>query len=639
MSTLNELSNGKEAINEYIKSWNEKHPSVVKVKQKEEEYKNLKLQYDDAFKTYFQNLKKGTGENYQVFAGHNVPGVEELIRKNKVRYVRIEHNYQYIHVNELQVFDEFNNNVAENSTIGRMRLTLTIGTGSWDSTSRLQWISFLNNNREVTKRYNLNGKYFRRDSSITVEIPVNFSTSSINGMYYYVGNDGTVIKRTKLEMYNEKSGVWKTLTDKVEGGRGKWVKNRLGKINFSNTTIERDTTGPEAYASSEGWRGDANKIIDGNYKAEAWWPNANSNHTYARENEYVEVDLKKEHNISKIRIYNRPDCCRWRLWKAQMKLYNSARQQVGRTYTLGSRRMQDYNIEFNNQPKKGLLPKAFYRWIGMDDCHKACAEDDECEIGLYRPRTYISGKGWTYGNQCLHYNNEIGKSEQINNPDYQYVAYNKPVWNDMKNTHDGFDMLAYGDDNSNFKYLGKMDTFSACKNKSTDSDKGPFDSVLYYSSDFKTGKWRKHCYGGVLGGSKNQQQIDGVYTSIPPGGQTGTITKEYMSSLQDVIYLNKKLSELGNEIIDLNLKMYKRGKDYDTKIKELNFSVDNKKLKEVQHLEVDRKKLVQMEQDLKELNKHQEDNEFILTTNQYKYIGLTVAALTLVGLTIKQINK
>ena len=35
-------------------------------------------------------------------------------------------------------------------------------------------------------------------------------------MYYYVGNDGTVIKRTKLEMYNEKSGVWKTLTDKVE---------------------------------------------------------------------------------------------------------------------------------------------------------------------------------------------------------------------------------------------------------------------------------------------------------------------------------------------------------------------------------------------------------------------------------------
>ena len=45
----------------------------------------------------------------------------------------------------------------------KIKLTLTLGTGRWDSTRRLNWISFIFNNREVTKRYYLYGKYFVRE--------------------------------------------------------------------------------------------------------------------------------------------------------------------------------------------------------------------------------------------------------------------------------------------------------------------------------------------------------------------------------------------------------------------------------------------------------------------------------------------
>ena len=77
--------------------------------------KELKEQYDEAYKTYMLAMSKGSSLNYTLKNGHNVPGVQELIDKNKVRYVRVEHNYQYIHINEMQVFDENGNNVAENS--------------------------------------------------------------------------------------------------------------------------------------------------------------------------------------------------------------------------------------------------------------------------------------------------------------------------------------------------------------------------------------------------------------------------------------------------------------------------------------------------------------------------------------------
>ena len=94
---INEDTYGK-AIDEYVGKWKDHHPSILKIREKEEEYKMLKDQYKDAYKTYMENVVKGTSLNYQLKDGHNVPGVQELIDKNKVRYVRVEHNLSLIHI-------------------------------------------------------------------------------------------------------------------------------------------------------------------------------------------------------------------------------------------------------------------------------------------------------------------------------------------------------------------------------------------------------------------------------------------------------------------------------------------------------------------------------------------------------------
>lgn len=748
MSNNNDIPTNKKAINSYINNWRGNNPSIIQIKQKEEEFNQLKLQYEDAYKTYIQNVERGSKKNYTLSTGQNVHGVEELIEKNKVRYIRVEHNFQYIHINEMEVFDEYDTNIAKNFVQKKMKITITTASGRYDGTRRFNWISFTDGNKEVTKRYELKGKNIFMGSSTSLEIPVNFSNQSVNGMKYYIGNDGAKIKQIKLEMFNEDTNDWELLIgnatpsidsskpdiDKEEEakytsigsykdtrnralrhgphkygytqekcraacsdykyfalqagngstgwcscdnnlqhvkkygpkscgptgggwcnsvyknddrqfkngdyGSGKWIKNKSNHVKFNKSIkFERNPNGPDAYASSEMHNGDANKIIDGNHEAVAWWPSANSNHTLNRENEYIELDLKKSHNVKRIRIWNRPDCCNWRLYNAKMKFFNDARQQVGKTNTLGSGRIQDYYIKMNNQPTKGKLEKAFPQWINNSKCNTLCAEDEDCALSLWRPQTWSRALGWSWGNECLHYSNDIGKSENINNPNYQYTAYNKPLWENKSNKNYGEGMIAKEDDNDNFKYLGKSSTFGGCKNEAEKSDKGPFDAVVYYSNKIKEDEWKNECYGAFMGSKKNIQTYDGVYTAIPPGGQTGQITQEYLNSLQDIIYLNKKLSKLGNELVDLNMKIYKSGEQYESKLKQINFNVDNKKLTELQHLENDRKKLIRIQNDIQDLKKQEENDEYQLTTNQYQYLSLSIVALGLVGLTFHQINK
>ena len=199
MPNYNEISTDKKAIDRYINKWRTNHPSIIKIKQTEEEYNQIKSQYEDAYKTYMQNIKKGSQDNYKLGVGQNIRGVEELIEKNKIRYIRVEHSFQYIHINEMEVFDEYGTNIAQNFVQKQMKITLTIGSGRFDGTSRLNWISFTDGNKEVTKRYELIGNYISRGTSTSLTIPVNFSNTSVNGMKYYIGNDGAKIKQNGLE--------------------------------------------------------------------------------------------------------------------------------------------------------------------------------------------------------------------------------------------------------------------------------------------------------------------------------------------------------------------------------------------------------------------------------------------------------
>ena len=234
MPNYNEISTDKKAIDRYINKWRTNHPSIIKIKQTEEEYNQIKSQYEDAYKTYMQNIKKGSQDNYKLGVGQNIRGVEELIEKNKIRYIRVEHSFQYIHINEMEVFDEYGTNIAQNFVQKQMKITLTIGSGRFDGTSRLNWISFTDGNKEVTKRYELIGNYISRGTSTSLTIPVNFSNTSVNGMKYYIGNDGAKIKQIKLEMFNKDTNEWEILIGNTtpsnnNSTHGDYGRGKMGK--------------------------------------------------------------------------------------------------------------------------------------------------------------------------------------------------------------------------------------------------------------------------------------------------------------------------------------------------------------------------------------------------------------------------
>ena len=117
----------------------------------------------------------------------------------------------------MQGFDENNNNVAENSIKKKVYVSVTVGTGRWDDTRKWAWICFRDGNKDVTKRYWLYGRHFRRGSDINFQLPVNFSNNGIDGMSFYIGNDGTRIKRIRVWIYNEETNRWNQIVNHNNG--------------------------------------------------------------------------------------------------------------------------------------------------------------------------------------------------------------------------------------------------------------------------------------------------------------------------------------------------------------------------------------------------------------------------------------
>ena len=68
--------------------------------------------------------------------------------------------------------------------------------------------------------------------------------------------------------------------------------------------------------------GHHSRIVDGQFPTR--WPN--SNHTQV--NGWVQIDLKKEHVISKIEVWNRPDCCKGKLGGAVITIKDKSGKKV-----------------------------------------------------------------------------------------------------------------------------------------------------------------------------------------------------------------------------------------------------------------------------------------------------------------------
>ncbi len=84
-----------------------------------------------------------------------------------------------------------------------------------------------------------------------------------------------------------------------------------------NVALKKPTKG-----SSVGWNGPHHLINDGQLPTR--WPN--SNHTHP--NGWVQIDLQKEYTISKLEIWNRPDCCKGRLGGAAITLKDKSGKVV-----------------------------------------------------------------------------------------------------------------------------------------------------------------------------------------------------------------------------------------------------------------------------------------------------------------------
>ena len=115
----------------------------------------------------------------------------------------------------------------------RLKITVTIGNGQYDGTKTLDKLYLTNNNKKVTSIKSFTGEDFSKGRSKTVEFMIGLQQPYINGMNITVGNDGVVITKIVLEVYND--GTWQTI---LSSGQGKvWVKNKSHQYTFDRVTL------------------------------------------------------------------------------------------------------------------------------------------------------------------------------------------------------------------------------------------------------------------------------------------------------------------------------------------------------------------------------------------------------------------
>jgi hypothetical protein len=130
--------------------------------------------------------------------------------------------------------------------------------------------------------------------------------------------------------------------------------------NRKNINIARTNRGGRASASDLGapvWQGYPNRAIDGNKSSSEKWPN--SNHTYRGGNRWLRVNINPADYVTRVVVYNRPDCCQSRLRGAKMAVWNGG--SLVKEFELSSKRKQVYHLKdknvYNNIKKQGGIAK------------------------------------------------------------------------------------------------------------------------------------------------------------------------------------------------------------------------------------------------------------------------------------------
>lgn len=264
----------------------------------------------EGFDVISRQIQKKHPSKFDIPIGSD-PGQIIMCEKDKIRYVRIEQKSNYLTIQEVEVYDENGKNIA------------------------------LTNNSNYTDNYKLTNGNCRTNygsvgypestymGKLTTQECENKCTQDQNCTAYDIQMEGST-EGLDPGCYNYKD-------PSVTGNNDANVMCRIR---------ERKRGTPIATMSSQYENTNPYMAINGNKSDSQSWPNSASTATDL--GGWWELDLGKNIKVSKIVIYNRPDCCQDRLNGAEVSLYDRKHNKI-LTKTLNGNRMQEINVMYDMQ--------------------------------------------------------------------------------------------------------------------------------------------------------------------------------------------------------------------------------------------------------------------------------------------------
>ena len=568
-----------------------REPTVVELNVKQFEFEMMMREYRSMYDKYMTVVADNSAKDSKIYSKKNVKELYEM--DPKVRYVKVQNRRnQYLHFQEIEVYDQNGKNVAVNQT-----------------KPKLHWYTNCN---QCGKNI-CDSKNYKRMNNTDISASY-FSGGPYTNNSFNKGGPGRVSEVGCCDIDDKQKAIVDTTYGGIFGV-GKYKKNN----NQNKTTVT---------ASSNVYRGFADNVIDGMKNDNQTW--SNSNHTKSTGIQWVELDLHQDVSVSKITIYNRPDCCQYRLNGAVILLYNSKRERIHEPIKLNSGRVQHYPIELKSQPQRGFIKQLFLNSVTQEQCFDDCAHDDDCKYVLFKKEHYNNGQGQRTRNRCLKYDKSAGGLIDVNDKDrnFQHNAWEKDNWKDFKNKD-----AVFGSDWS--VNLGPSNSLKVCKDTAIKSEEGPFSSVVFVDDTYNDPDKQNTCYGNSLTATNNMTDSTGVHSSIPPGGETGKVDDEEQGILTELVNLNKKISSHMSEIANMTNETIGQGKSNSISSASISSAYNKQTANRfVQRLENDKKQLLKMSKEIEDANASNENLELNNMSNKMKLYVMVLLSILLVTICV-----
>ena len=568
-----------------------REPTVVELNVKQFEFEMMMREYKSMYDKYMTVVAENSVKDTKTYRKKNVRELYEM--DPKVRYVKVQNRRnQYLHFQEIEVYDQDGKNVAVNQT-----------------KPKLHWYTNCN---QCGKNI-CDSKNYKNMSNSDLNTSY-FSGGQYRNNSFNKGGPGRVSEVGCCDIDEDQKAVRDTTYGAIFGV-GKYKKDD----NQNKTTVT---------ASSNVYRGFAENVIDGMKNDNQKW--SNSNHTRREGIQWVELDLHQEVDVSKITIYNRPDGAQHRLNGAVILLYNNKHERIHEPIKLNSGRVQHYKVELKSQPQKGFIKQLFLNSVTQEQCFDDCAHDDDCKYVLFKKEHYNNGRGQRTRNRCLKYDKSAGGLIDVNDKDknFQHNAWEKDTWKDFNNKD-----AVFGSEWS--VNLGPSTNLKVCKDTAIKSEEGPFSSVVFVDDNYSDSTKKNTCYGNSLTATNNMKETTGVHSSIPPGGETGKIDEEEMGLLTELVNLNKKISNHMTDISTMTTEKIGQGKSNSISSSSMS-SVYNKQTANrfVQRLENDKKQLLKMSNDIQDANASNDNLELSNMSNKMKLYVMVLLSILLITMCV-----